>query len=457
MRPMKPVKSLATLLRDKMIARKQDVLFRFPAQLGNVDGDLFVGSSTKMVYARTDDFHPAIPVYCDGDKISPYYNQKVWVGYTAANPNLLQVIEKNSATPGGVGFDEFDNSHHGKRHEWLGPDPVHVYGRALMPLGLYCTNPSSMSMTLYHGIIWSGTEFLEVPDQTLNFSAQIPATSGKAAIVLVTINTSGIVVQTKGSEVDLDVLFPEGNRFANVPNVPDATVFVCGMVRVYEGQSAIQEGITNRDIVDPRFPGIGTYGALTDAPSNGNTYARKDGAWFSLSGAIAKDTPVSADSVLLVDSEDANTIKTVLISNLPGGGSGDLIGEVAGGLAVTTNAAPAVIVTKDTTVESWYIYLKTTGSAGSTIVDINKNGTTIFTTQANRPTLAYDDANGWAVSGTPDVTDFVEGDIITFDIDQIATGATNLSIAGSVASTGSGTGTGEVPPALNIYLYNSFR
>ena len=80
------------------------------------------------------------------------------------------------------------------------------------------------------------------------------------------------------------------------------------------------------------------------------------------------------------------------------------------------------------TIEKAYIYCKNTGTADSTIVDINKNGTTIFTTQANRPTLAFDDADKKVESGTPEVTDLLEEDIVSIDIDQIATGAEDLSV-----------------------------
>lgn len=50
-------------------------------------------------------------------------------------------------------------------------------------------------------------------------------------------------------------------------------------------------------------------------------------------------------------------------------------------------------------------------------VDINKNGTTIFTTQSNRPTWTAS-ANA-ATVGTPDVTSVTTGDYITIDIDAV--------------------------------------
>jgi hypothetical protein len=101
---------------------------------------------------------------------------------------------------------------------------------------------------------------------------------------------------------------------------------------------------------------------------------------------------------------------------------------VSGNLATGNNQGGVWIVPQTLTVEKAYIYCKNPGTAGNTVVDVNKNGTTIFTTQTNRPALAYNDADKKAVSGAPEVTGLVEGDIITIDIDQTATGAADLTV-----------------------------
>lgn len=51
------------------------------------------------------------------------------------------------------------------------------------------------------------------------------------------------------------------------------------------------------------------------------------------------------------------------------------------------------------------------------IVDVNKNGTTVFTTQANRPTVGT--ATNSSGVKTPNVTTFAAGDYFTVDVDQI--------------------------------------
>lgn len=63
-----------------------------------------------------------------------------------------------------------------------------------------------------------------------------------------------------------------------------------------------------------------------------------------------------------------------------------------------------------------------TGSA--VIVDINKGGTTIFGTQANRPTIAA--TTFTATGGAASVTTWAAGEYLTVDIDQIGS-----TVAGS--------------------------
>lgn len=58
----------------------------------------------------------------------------------------------------------------------------------------------------------------------------------------------------------------------------------------------------------------------------------------------------------------------------------------------------------------------TAPTGASLIVDIHKNGTTIFTTQANRPTIAVSTNTD---TGTPDVTSWPNGEYLTMDVDQI--------------------------------------
>lgn len=77
---------------------------------------------------------------------------------------------------------------------------------------------------------------------------------------------------------------------------------------------------------------------------------------------------------------------------------------------------------------SFLTHVKTPGSSGSTIVDINKNGSTIFSTSGNRPEFDHSDT-GSIESAEPDEIHFVKGDVFSIDIDQVATGAAGLVVS----------------------------
>ena len=68
------------------------------------------------------------------------------------------------------------------------------------------------------------------------------------------------------------------------------------------------------------------------------------------------------------------------------------------------------------TIEEVYLMAKTAPGAGKTLtIDVHKGGTTIFTTQANRPSLV--DTAKTDTSGTPDVATFAKNDLFTIDVD----------------------------------------
>lgn len=62
--------------------------------------------------------------------------------------------------------------------------------------------------------------------------------------------------------------------------------------------------------------------------------------------------------------------------------------------------------------------IETAPTGAPIVLDINKNGVTIFTTQGNRPTIAIG-ANDSGEVTNMDLTAIVKGDYLTLDIDQI--------------------------------------
>jgi len=89
-------------------------------------------------------------------------------------------------------------------------------------------------------------------------------------------------------------------------------------------------------------------------------------------------------------------------------------------LATGTNVCPRLYNKSGLTltISNIFIYAETAPTGADIIVDVNKEGTSIFaTTQANRPTITA--ASNSGTSGTPDTTSWADGSYLTFDIDQV--------------------------------------
>jgi hypothetical protein len=88
------------------------------------------------------------------------------------------------------------------------------------------------------------------------------------------------------------------------------------------------------------------------------------------------------------------------------------------------NAKPRFYVTRSYQITAITASVGTAPTGDSVIIDINKNGVTIFTTQGNRPTIS--DGSNIDLSSTPDIDTLSAGDYLTVSIDQVGS-----SFAGS--------------------------
>ena len=107
----------------------------------------------------------------------------------------------------------------------------------------------------------------------------------------------------------------------------------------------------------------------------------------------------------LILAADTSTIKTTLSF------------AVVGALTTGTDKAPTIVAPCALTIVKVKVVVKTAPTGAALIVDVNKNGTTIFTTQGGRPSIAIGDTTD--DSDTPDVTALAETDKLTVDIDQV--------------------------------------
>jgi hypothetical protein len=132
------------------------------------------------------------------------------------------------------------------------------------------------------------------------------------------------------------------------------------------------------------------------------------GTWYSFpvsfisgNGALPVDDQIVAFTILRTDAGSRLSPATFSSS---------------GTLVVKTGAARYYVETARTIMEV-RASLGTAPTGAAVIVDVNKNGTTIFTTQANRPTVAV--GTNTDTANNPDVTSLAAGDYLTIDVDQI--------------------------------------
>lgn len=189
------------------------------------------------------------------------------------------------------------------------------------------------------------------------------------------------------------------------PATPDSALLLA-RVRVPAGTSAITTSL----IDDLRV----SAGAAFDAVPDGSITSAK----------IANDTIVNAD----VNASAAIALSKLATGALPSAitvapanfANGIIPSEVVFTIpsTLTTGAKPVRIYIENArTIANVVASVSTAPTGASVIFDVNKNGTTIFTTQANRPTITA--SSHLDAISIPAVTSIGGGDYLTIDVDQV--------------------------------------
>lgn len=90
---------------------------------------------------------------------------------------------------------------------------------------------------------------------------------------------------------------------------------------------------------------------------------------------------------------------------------------VPGTLATGTSQTTPLIITRTLTIVKVYAYVETQPTGADILIDINKNGSTIWSTQGNR--LKISTGTNLGTQTTFNTTSLVDEDIITIDVDQV--------------------------------------
>jgi hypothetical protein len=101
------------------------------------------------------------------------------------------------------------------------------------------------------------------------------------------------------------------------------------------------------------------------------------------------------------------------------------------GALTTTIGTQRLPIDGTYTIVGTRIMVGTAPTGADIIIDVNKNGSSIYTTQANRPTIiATQNAGGPGIA--PNVTSLAAGDYMTVDIDQVGSTVAGADLTVSV-------------------------
>ena len=99
---------------------------------------------------------------------------------------------------------------------------------------------------------------------------------------------------------------------------------------------------------------------------------------------------------------------------------------IAGTLATGASQGPRYVVPQNMTITKVWLIVRTAPTNAAILIDIHKNGTTIWSTQGNRGTIAAAGTTGNTT--TFDTTALSAGDYLDLDIDQIGSGTAGADL-----------------------------
>ena len=262
-----------------------------PGVLGNGLGVVSTGEGNR-VYVRIN----GIVTTAVSENVEQRDDLNVWVGYDIYDPSTLRVLrERDVGSTGGVSVI----GAHAPTHAYGGRDPVKVDSRQIMQLRMYVIASGLYTIGVVPGTIYIdnmpkliGTDNLDgtYTHATIDLITHMVTTADKAKYVMISIDNTGALVATAGSEVDLDALDYE----TDMPAPPANWRYILGAVRMFAGQLEIVEHAENNDYLDFRWPIPHTHDGtelgldvddIADVtittPASGETLVYVDGEWIN--------------------------------------------------------------------------------------------------------------------------------------------------------------------------------
>lgn len=289
----------ATAVIRRSLKTKEDRIDWQPGYMGDGAGNVRTSKANYYWVRYPFENSPAAPVYGVGN-FSTVDGVRVIVGYLPWQPGLFQIICQSDSrlsvvnpadTPvaAGYGVGYVPMADHTINHMYLGVDPVFVNWRQITPLGVFPTDPASLSVTIAQGYIPRPGADIFVAEQTLDLTSHVPVSG--ARYVLISYDSTGTAVVTDGA------INSGGFSALTAADIPDTPAgnWRSAAVVLYPGQTEIVETRGEIDFYDLRFPEETSAGTITPAQ-----IALTDGhVIVGDAGGLGADVALSGDATII--------------------------------------------------------------------------------------------------------------------------------------------------------------
>jgi len=316
-------------------------------------------------------------------------------------------------------------------------------------LGNLCSVRLSIRGTRLHGLKYLGTT--PIIGETVYVNYQ----SGTPVVYTVTGNVDSSIASAVAQ-------IPSFSGGRNVPLEPPMIPSVN-----HKDLSGLQGGLVASDVVDAEYYHLDAteYTELTDGGETDlHQHSKYVEWWYDTVNPTTNDDINSGYAKADIWINQTTNKSFVCIDNIAGNavwqelganGSGSIVFKVDGVLAVVDEATNSYVFTAPASITEWYVCLRNPGTEGQTVLDLILNeNTSIFLDDYydNRPVVPFYGAYSWVVA-TPLITDFVAGDIITLNIDEVADGAADAVCVGGAVG-GGGQVTLSIPSWVSVHPDN---
>lgn len=220
---------------DKLIRQRSK---RAPVDLGTMIGPVPGQPSYSYVSTPGND----LPMIVYDVRSKKKSGGQVFLGRDDYNPHLYQVL---AAKLSGASTDS-DNplvGLHASQHQWGGSDVVYIGTKQISELTVFAVG--GLSVGINPGVVSTPDGYVYVAAQTVDLTSHLPANDVK--FVTVSVDSDGEIAIDDGPIFGMDTF-----SFDKIP-APASGNFALAGIRLFAGQTAIQNGFTDPDIVDLRF------------------------------------------------------------------------------------------------------------------------------------------------------------------------------------------------------------